>query len=188
MDALAGCKLLSGCLKCCGASSAKVKNFSDYRSVGNCLPEVMFFLDSWKLLQFSRIWISPTASETFCCNKDGHIYFRIFLLQCAWIKRLKHPNGSTISMSAILADSIPMAGRKLPCFPICQQLMLSASPRAPARLWPTWTVTAQSMLNHGANHPKYGWKMENMSQTTNQLTIAAFFRPRVDRKKNTPAI
>ena len=24
-------------------------------------------------------------------------------------------NGSTISMSAILADSIPMAGRKLPC-------------------------------------------------------------------------
>ena len=52
-----------------------------------------------------------------------------------------------------------------------------------------WTATAQSMLNDGANHPKYGWKMENMSQTTNQLTIAAFFRPtRVDRKKNTPAI
>jgi hypothetical protein len=55
MDALAGCKLLSGCFKCCGVSSAKVKNVSDYRSVGNCLPEVMFFLDSWKLLQFFQI-------------------------------------------------------------------------------------------------------------------------------------
>ena len=42
---------------------------------------------------------------------------------------------------------------------------------------------AQSMLNDGANHPKYGWKMENMSQTTNHLTIAAFLRPtRIDRK------
>ena len=98
-------------------------------------------------------------------------------------------NGSTISMSAILADSIPIAGRKLPCFPSCQQLVSQASPRAPSRLWPTWTVTAQSMLNDGANHPKYGWKMENMCQTTNQLTIAAFFCPtRIDRKKNTPAI
>ena len=48
---------------------------------------------------------------------------------------------------------------------------------------------AQSMLNDGANHPKYGWKMQNMSQTTNQVTIAAFFRPtRIDKKKNTPAI
>ena len=45
--------------------------------------------------------------------------------------------------------------------------------------------TAQSMLND----PKYGWKMQNMSQTTNQVTIAAFFRPtRIDRTKNTPAI
>ena len=70
-------------------------------------------------------------------------------------------------------------------FPICcQQLMLSqASPRAPPRLWPTWAVTAQSMLNDGANHPKYGWKMENMSQTTNHLTIAAFFWPYSSRQE-----
>ena len=95
-------------------------------------------------------------------------------------------------MSAILADSTPIAGPKLPCFPSCERLMLSASPTAPPRLWPTWAVTAQSMLNDGANHPnhpKYGWKVENMCQTTNQSTIAAFFRPtRIDRKKNTPAI
>jgi hypothetical protein len=41
--------------------------------------------------------------------QQGWTYsFCFVLLQCAWMKRLKHPNGSTISMSAILADSIPI--------------------------------------------------------------------------------
>jgi len=35
------------------------------------------------------------------------------------------------------------------------------------------------MLNHGANHPKYGWKLEKFgSPTANQYsTIARLFRP-----------
>ena len=38
---------------------------------------------------------------------------------------------------------------------------------------------SQNMLNHGANHPKYGWKMEKFgSLTANQhSTIARLFRP-----------
>ena len=145
------------------------------------------------LMRWARKAPSPSDEGQAQRRQQGWTYsVCICLLQCrsAWMKRKYRPNGSTISMSAILADSIPMAGRILSCFPICcQQLMLSASHRAPPRLWPTWTVTAQSMLNDGANHPKYGWKMENMSQTTNQVTIAAFFRPtRIDKKKNAPAI
>ena len=108
MDALAGRKFLSGCFKCCGVSSAKVKNVSDYRSVGNCLPEVMFFLDSWKLLQFfGSEYLRPHQKHLL--QQGWTYYFCILLLQCASMKRLKHPNGPTISMSAILADSIPIA-------------------------------------------------------------------------------
>jgi len=95
-------------------------------------------------------------------------------------------------MSAILADSIPTVGRKIPWF----SHLLSAT-----HVVGVAQSTTQALANMDSyspkhverwsycNHPKYGWKMENMSQTTNQLTIAAFFRPtRIDRKKNTPAI
>ena len=130
---------------------------------------------------------APSPSDEGQAHRLAARMDTFLLLQCAWSR-------NSIPMDppfqCLLADSIPIAGRKIHGFPICcQQLMLSASPRAPARLWPTWAVTAQSMLNDGTNHPKHGWKIENMSQTTNHLTIAAFFRPtRSDRKKNAPAI
>ena len=78
----------------------------------------------------------------------------------------------------ILADSIPIAGRKIPCF----SHLLSA-----AHVVGVAQSTTEALANMGiyspkhverwsyCSHPKYGWKMENMSQTTSQLTIGSVF-------------
>ena len=127
VDCLDRC--LSGiCNGCTCRVQASVRLLKMLRRIV-CKSEELFWLSQcWQLPSWSDVlpWLleaTPIFSDLNISDRirnillqQGWTYiFRIFLLQCAWIKRLKHPNGSTISMSAILADSIPMAGRKLPC-------------------------------------------------------------------------
>ena len=93
MHALAGCKLLSGCLKCCGTSSVKWRVYWLVQCWHCSLPEVLFFLGSLSLCFFSWTswsavlpWLFGTAtsySSSISWLQQGWTYsFCICLLQC----------------------------------------------------------------------------------------------------------
>ena len=123
------------------------------------------------------------------CNKDGHILFASFCFSALGWSWNSIPMDPPFRWPPFWQIQSPWLGRNPHVF----QVVSNSCPRRRPE-------HHRGFGQHGQLQPKACWtmelsipsmdgKMQNMSQTTNQVTIAAFFRPtRIDRTKNTPAI